>query len=112
MASITADGQLRGADGALYASPSAWSLHCKRELQPELKTDDGNRSIRYGSQAGPTLEALKQQLPVRALRFAALRCQDGAPSAVSGQMASIMRGVRGADAGLRAMLRRRPQAAR
>ena len=70
MASITADGQLRGADGKLYSSPSAWSLQCKRELQPDLKTDDGNRSIRYGTPAGPTLEALKQQLPVRVRRFA------------------------------------------
>ena len=70
MASITVDGQLRGADGALYSSPSAWSLHCKRELQPDLKTDDGNRSVRYGAPGGPTLEALKQQLPVRVRRFA------------------------------------------
>ena len=69
-ASITADGRLRGDDGTLYSSPSAWALHCKRQLQPDKKTDDGYRSVRYGAQAGPTLEALKQSLLVRRRRAA------------------------------------------
>ena len=42
-----------------YMSPSAWTIHCKRNVNPSKKGDDGWKSARYGNPEGHALEHFK-----------------------------------------------------
>jgi hypothetical protein len=46
VASVEPDGTFIAADGTRFSSPSAWAIHCKRQTNPEKRSDDGYRSIR------------------------------------------------------------------
>jgi hypothetical protein len=46
VSSVEPDGTFVAADGARFSSPSAWAIHCKRQTNPEKRSDDGYRSIR------------------------------------------------------------------
>ena len=46
-------------DRRVYTSPSAWAIHCKRNVNPSKKADDGWKSARYGNPEGYALEHFK-----------------------------------------------------
>jgi hypothetical protein len=54
-------------DEQQFASPSAWSIHCKRLANPSKKADDGWKSVRYAP-TGQPLEHFKDRLAILQVR--------------------------------------------
>ena len=46
-AALNADGTITSPTGQTFVSPSAWSIHCKRSVNPTRQADDGWKSVRF-----------------------------------------------------------------